>query len=99
MHLDATAEDKRIRELHEEKERKLKRFQEDVKLRVQKLEKHKHQQQLQKSYEAVCNFSDSILMNRPTDKVYIFHSVVFPYKYVLIFPIIWYQHLFRVVKK
>ena len=64
MQHSATAEDRRIRELQEEKDRKLKKFQDEVRLRVQKLEKHKHQQQLLKSYQAVCELSNSnILMN------------------------------------
>ena len=56
IQVSAQFEENRIRNIQHEKDEKLKRFQDEVRLRVQALQKAKAQQQLQKSYKAVCGF-------------------------------------------
>ena len=50
----AKEQEEMIRQMQERKALKLKQFQEDVKRRVRQTTKNKHQQQLKKDYERVC---------------------------------------------
>ena len=59
---DAQDEELRMQQVHEEKQQRLRQFQEDVKHRVQKLEKLKREQQLADSYKAVSECSVVVII-------------------------------------